>query len=135
MKLKTITHEFVEKNEYTPKGARYLIVGTFPSVLIKKKFGRLQAGDTMFFYGGRANAFWKIIDRVYGLDLSGCDKGKRLEKINRFLDKKRIALTDIIYKCRSCGGAGDDAPGRDAIRGVVLLVGGGLCLGGVIFVG
>ena len=100
--MRSIKHEFIE---YIPRGAEYLVIGTFPSVLVKKAFNRLGRNDVQFFYGGATNEFWKLVGDVYGRVFgSGKD---RLGNIKRLLDWKKIALTDIVFRCRTAGLSGD----------------------------
>jgi len=105
---KKVKHEFIAGGEFIPRGSRYLVIGTFPSVLIKAAFHKMHPRDLRFYYGGHVNAFWNILSGVYGIDLVGGGNAERLKKIKSFLSRKHIALTDIVFSCRSGGRAGDE---------------------------
>jgi 8-oxo-dGTP diphosphatase len=66
---------------FVPKNSKYLILGSFP------------AKNTDWYYGSGRNQFWKMLEKVYGIELNSKEKKKA------FLKKQRITITDIILKC------------------------------------
>lgn len=81
---------------FLPKGAKVLIMGTFPP-------GR-HRWSMDFYYPNRTNDFWKMC----GLIFMGSEnalmrpdgKGFRIDDIKNILTQKHIALSDSAYKIR-----------------------------------
>lgn len=70
---------------FVPKGASYLLLGTFP--------GRLNEKYNWFFSSQR-NQFWPILSKIYKRELR-----TREEKQKLFRDL-RLAVTDTILSCQ-----------------------------------
>lgn len=84
---------------FIPRGARYLILGTFPSV---------KSREQDFYYGHPQNKFWKLLADVY------CDEcPSSLEEKKAFLERHAIALYDVIESCEIIGSS--DASIRNII--------------------
>lgn len=82
---------------FIPKGARILIMGTFPP--------QSKRWSMEFYYPNRTNDFWKVCGHIFFAGdqnaLMTADRnGFDLEKIKKFLADKRIALSDTGYKVR-----------------------------------
>ncbi|MCI7239108.1 MAG: DNA-deoxyinosine glycosylase [Anaerococcus sp.] len=82
----TITHPL--KPLYD-KGSKILILGSFPSVKTRE-YG--------FFYGHPQNRYWKIMERLFGVELS-----RDIEERKQFILSNHIAMYDSIYKCDIIG--------------------------------
>lgn len=80
------THPF---GAFVPSQAKYLILGSFPG----KKMEYKAKTDIWFYTGTGRNQFWLILEEVYKTSLK-----TRAEK-TKFLNKQKIALADIIYRC------------------------------------
>jgi hypoxanthine-DNA glycosylase len=73
--------------------SRFLILGTFPSVISLEK---------QEYYANPANHFWKILYRIWDTPFTE-DYGQRLQ----FLAKHKIALWDVLASCERIG-SGDN---------------------------
>lgn len=81
-------HPWLEKYPIK-KDSKYLIIGTHPPM---PYCGKLE------FYYGNMSEFWRFLDLVYpGYKLyeNGCPE---IEDIISFLEKSKLAITDIVYK-------------------------------------
>ena len=79
------THPF---KPFIPKGAKYLIVGSFPGKGQTEKI----ISETDWFYGAKRNTFWKIMEEVYRTELKTTSA-----KQNIFTSLK-MGIADIILK-------------------------------------
>lgn len=104
-----VEHRYISQGLYTPKNAAALLIGTFPSVLIREAFGRLRPTDTNFFYGSIDNNFWPdlaaIYNRTFRYDLSD----EAVQQRKDLLDNIGLALSDVIFSCETTGSAMDTA--------------------------
>ena len=73
---------------YIPENAQYLILGSFPC----KKSTQSKIPDD-WYYGSSKNQFWRILEEVYGRELSSKHSKQDLFK------EKRIAITDVVLNC------------------------------------
>jgi hypoxanthine-DNA glycosylase len=79
---------------FLPQNVRYLVVGTFPGRQFSQRSAAENEADlTAFSYGGR-NQFWRIIERLYNIDLPN-----RASK-QAILTQKGIGMMDLIAACR-----------------------------------
>ena len=104
---KQIKHKFIEENLYFPTKPKYIIIGTFPSVLIKQAFNKESGDDIDFYYGSKRNHFWKLIEHCFTINLLKEPFPK--QSILKFLENHNIAMTDIIAKCNSDGRSSDQS--------------------------
>ena len=73
---------------------RYLIVGTFPGrQFSQRSAAENEADPTAFSYGGR-NQFWRILEKMYAVELPDRASKQRLFK------EKRLGFMDLIAACR-----------------------------------
>jgi hypoxanthine-DNA glycosylase len=79
------THPF---QPFAPIGSKKLILGSFPG---KESTQITREND--WFYGAARNQFWKILEIVFGKDLSDKNDKQELFKENK------IAITDILLSC------------------------------------
>ncbi len=82
-----------------PRGARVLILGSFPS---KKS---REAG---FYYGHPQNRFWRVLSAVFSDEVPSSTEEKRA-----FLSRHGIALFDVIASCNIVGSS--DSSVKDAV--------------------
>ncbi|MSB11298.1 DNA-deoxyinosine glycosylase [Finegoldia sp. BIOML-A1] len=71
------------------ENSKILILGSFPSVKTRE-YG--------FFYGHPQNRFWKLMERLFDVDLD-----VSIEDRKRFLLEHNIAVYDSIYQCDIIG--------------------------------
>jgi hypoxanthine-DNA glycosylase len=85
------THPF---GAFLPPTVRYLVVGTFPGRLYSQRSAAENEADlTAFSYGGR-NQFWRIMEKIYGVELP--DRAAK----QALFTQKCIGLMDLIAACR-----------------------------------
>jgi len=104
-----VEHRYIKEGLYTPKDATGLLIGTFPSVLIREKFGRLRATDTDFFYGSIDNNFWPDLAAIYHRTFRFDWSEEAIEQRKDLLDGLGLALSDAIFACQTLGSAMDTA--------------------------
>ena len=79
------THPF---QPFVPKGAKYLIIGSFPGKGQTEK----TISETDWFYGAKRNTFWKIMEEVYETDLKNTSAKQKL------FTSLKMGIADIILK-------------------------------------
>lgn len=73
---------------------RYLVVGTFPGrQFSQRSAAENEADPTAFSYGGR-NQFWRILEKIYAVELPDRASKQRLFK------EKCLGMMDLIAACR-----------------------------------
>lgn len=73
---------------FVPQNSRILILGSFPG----KESTQLKR-DNDWFYGASRNQFWRILEIIFGRDLS------RKEDKQQLFNENKIAITDIVLSC------------------------------------
>ena len=76
-----------------PQATR-LIVGTLPPPRFTT--GELKEGDVDFCYGSRDGQLWKILDRIFDLDLKFETSSFAIKQRKEFLTNRRIGICDIV---------------------------------------
>jgi G:T/U-mismatch repair DNA glycosylase len=104
-----VEHRYVKQGLYTPAGATALLVGTFPSVLIREAFNRLRPTDTDFFYGSIDNNFWQDMGAIFNRTFRFDQTEEAVQQRKALLDELSLALSDAIYACQTAGSAMDTA--------------------------
>lgn len=104
-----IEHRYVKEGLYTPKDATSLLIGTFPSVLIREKFGRVRVTDVDFFYGSFDNNFWRDLGVIYGRDFSFNRTREAVEQRKALLADLKMAISDAVFACETTGSTMDAA--------------------------
>ncbi len=104
-----IEHRYIKQGLYTPAGATSLLVGTFPSVLVREAFNRLRPTDVDFFYGSIDNNFWKDLGIIYNRNFSFTRSQEAVEERMELLDELKMAMSDAIFACETTGSAMDTA--------------------------
>lgn len=77
-----LTHAF---EPVFDKNSKVLILGSFPSV---------KSRENNFYYGHPQNRFWKVLAKVYEVDVP-----TTIEEKKAFLLKHYIAVWDVIESC------------------------------------
>jgi G:T/U-mismatch repair DNA glycosylase len=106
---KKVVHRFVEKGWYTPEGAKAILLGTFPSVLIREAFGRIRTTDVDFFYGSRDNNFWNDLSIIYKRPLSFERTDEAIRQRMQLLNDLQLGMSDAIFACTTTGSSMDTA--------------------------
>lgn len=69
--------------------SKVLILGSFPSV---------KSRENNFYYGHPQNRFWKVLARIYEVDVP-----QTIEEKKQFLLSNKIAVWDVIESCTIVG--------------------------------
>lgn len=86
--------EYHPFGNFIPNNVQYLVVGTFAGRQYSQRSKEENEADlTAFSYGGR-NQFWRIMEKLYDVELTTRDHKKQL-----FQDLN-IGLLDLIHACR-----------------------------------
>ena len=91
---------FLHKHPYKPfiqKDTTKLIVGTLPPPRFYN--GMLKKGDVNFCYGSIDGQLWKILDKIFTLNLKYETTEFAIEQRKSFLTKKNIGICDIVASC------------------------------------
>jgi G:T/U-mismatch repair DNA glycosylase len=104
-----VEHRYIKAGLYTPPNAVALLIGTFPSVLIREEFGRIRTTDVDFFYGSNDNNFWKDLGIIYNKQFSFVRTEEAIQQRIALLTELRLAMSDAIYACYTTGSAMDTA--------------------------
>lgn len=104
-----VEHRYIKEGWYTPKEATSLLIGTFPSVLIREKFNRLRPTDTDFFYGSIDNNFWTDLGAIYQRPFLYNRSREAVEQRIALLEELKMGLSDAIFACETNGSVMDTA--------------------------
>jgi G:T/U-mismatch repair DNA glycosylase len=104
-----VEHRYVKEGLYTPPDATSLLIGTFPSILIREKFNRVRPTDVDFFYGSIDNNFWKDLGIIYNRSFSFDRTQTAVMQRMDVLDLIKMAMSDAIFACETSGSAMDTA--------------------------
>ncbi len=91
---------FIHKHPYKPfipENATKLIVGTLPPPRFSK--GVLKKGDVNFCYGSIDGQLWKILDKIYNLNLKFETSEFAIQQRKEFLITNNIGICDIVVSC------------------------------------
>lgn len=102
-----VWHQYIQQGLYTPKDATALLIGTFPSILVRKAFGRLRPTDVDFFYGSADNNFWKDLGKIYGRTFRQDQTREAIEEREQLMDNLKLGLSDVVLSCETNGSAMD----------------------------
>lgn len=82
---------------FIPQGATKLIIGTLPPPRFCTK--EFKANDVDFCYGSEDGLLWKLLNKIYNLDLEFNQSKKAIIQRKEFLIKERIGICDIVECC------------------------------------
>jgi len=82
---------------FIPKHTTKLIVGTLPPP--RFSIGHLLDRDVDFCYGSRDGQLWKILDRIFDLNLKYETTDEAIIQRKEFLIERQIGICDIVEKC------------------------------------
>ncbi|MEA3352598.1 MAG: uracil-DNA glycosylase family protein [Campylobacterota bacterium] len=74
-----------------------IIVGTLPPPRFCSK--ELKKEDVYFQYGSCDNQLWRVLNKIYDLDLLFDNSIKAIEQREEFLNKYNIGICDIVDSC------------------------------------
>ena len=83
---------------YIPETATKLIVGTLPPPRFTT--GELKVDDVDFCYGSRDGQLWKILDKIFGLDLRFETTAEAIAQREHFLTSRGIGVCDIVASAK-----------------------------------
>ncbi|URA11144.1 uracil-DNA glycosylase family protein [Thermospira aquatica] len=113
-----IVHRYLEEAWKEGKERLFWIVGSFPSVLVKEKFERLnREKDVNYFYGGGGNRFWPTLASLAwkkGLLSTptlpeGWDNPQAVSARKDLLRLLGLGITDLYLEVETEGKASDTA--------------------------
>lgn len=102
-----VWHEYIQRGLYTPANATSLLIGTFPSILVRKAFNRLRPTDVDFFYGSADNNFWKDLGKIYGKNFRQDQSKEAIIEREQLLNDLKLGLSDVVLSCETNGSAMD----------------------------
>ncbi len=79
---------------FIPENATRLIVGTLPPPRFTT--GELKEGDVNFCYGSRNGQLWKILNRIFDLNLVWDTSDLAIKQRKDFLISQNIGVCDIV---------------------------------------
>jgi hypoxanthine-DNA glycosylase len=86
--------EYHPFGSFIPQNVQYLVVGTFAGRQFSQRTAEENEADSYAFsYGGR-NQFWRIMEKIYTVELPTRDSKKQL------FQELNIGLVDVIHACR-----------------------------------
>ncbi|WP_026452663.1 uracil-DNA glycosylase family protein [Aequorivita capsosiphonis] len=83
---------------YIPETARKLIVGTLPPPRFTT--GELKIDDVDFCYGSRDGQLWKILDKIFRLDLKFETTAEAIAQREHFLKSRGIGVCDMVASAK-----------------------------------
>ena len=92
---------FIHKHPYQPfipKNATKLIVGTLPPPRFSD--GILKQGDVDFCYGSIDGQLWRILDKIFNLNLKFETSEFAIQQRKEFLITNNIGICDIVESCK-----------------------------------
>ena len=92
---------FYYEHPYKPilfKDTKRIIVGTLPPPRFFLK--DLKEEDVDFPYGSKDNLLWRILNKIFLLDLEFKNTKNAIEQRFSFLEKNQIGVCDIVQSCK-----------------------------------
>ncbi len=92
---------FLHSHPYEPflfRETTKLIVGTLPPPRFSTR--NLKPGDVDFCYGSADGQLWRILERIFDLQLSWETTTSAVEQRKNFLRRRRIGICDIVKSAR-----------------------------------
>lgn len=82
---------------FIPENATKLIIGTLPPPRFST--GELHEEDVDFCYGSRDGQLWRIIDRIFDLNLKFENTPEAVAQRRAFLTRYNIGICDVVASC------------------------------------
>ncbi|WP_093410548.1 uracil-DNA glycosylase family protein [Salegentibacter flavus] len=79
---------------FIPENATKLIVGTLPPPRFTRR--ELKEGDVDFCYGSRDGLLWKVLDKIFDLDLKFETTEEAIQQRIDFLKERGIGICDMV---------------------------------------
>ncbi|MDR3253868.1 MAG: hypothetical protein LBT07_02755, partial [Endomicrobium sp.] len=86
---------------FVPQGAATLFIGTFPPVIQSRYFKFYYPNNSM-------NRFWIIMEYIFNCKFKYWKGDEAIKERKKLLEKKHIAVTDMIEKCIRINGNSSD---------------------------
>lgn len=83
---------------FIPENATKLIVGTLPPPRFTKR--QLREDDVDFCYGSGDGLLWKVLDRIFDLQLKYENTQEAVEQRKEFLRERGIGICDVVESSR-----------------------------------
>ncbi|MCP9201382.1 uracil-DNA glycosylase family protein [Gramella sp. GC03-9] len=83
---------------FIPENATKLIVGTLPPPRFTKR--KLREDDVDFCYGSGDGLLWKVLDRIFDLDLKFENTQEAVEQRKEFLRSRGLGICDVVESSR-----------------------------------
>lgn len=97
--------EYHPYGEFIPPKPQAMIIGSFPigKFTHPKRRHEIKEHEFDFFFGGEKNLLWKILGEVFKVKIT------QKEDIIRLLERKKLAVGDVIRSCRRKNNSAADA--------------------------
>lgn len=91
-------HHFHPYPPFNLEHATKLIVGTLPPPRFTTQL--LKPGDVNFCYGSIDGQLWRILDRIFDLNLKFEDSQNAINQRKEFLKRRKIGICDIVASAK-----------------------------------
>lgn len=92
---------FFHFHPYKPflnKDTKTIIMGTLPPP--RFCIEEYKKEDVLFCYGSKDNLLWKVLNKIYNLNLLFDNSQEAIEQRKSFLVKNKIGICDIVESCQ-----------------------------------
>lgn len=83
---------------FIPPATTKIIVGTLPPPRFSTN--ELKKGDVNFCYGSIDGLLWKVLDKIFTLNLEYENSKEEIQRRQNFLIKDKLGICDIVHSCR-----------------------------------
>ncbi len=90
-------HHFHPFKPFLQKNTKAIIMGTLPPP--RFCINEYKKEDVLFCYGSADNLLWRVLDKVYNLNLLFDNSQTAVLQRKKFLIKNRIGICDIVDSC------------------------------------
>ncbi len=91
-------HHFHPFKPFLQKNTKAIIMGTLPPP--RFCINEYKKEDVLFCYGSADNLLWRVLDKVYNLNLLFDNSQTAVLQRKKFLIKNRIGICDIVDSCK-----------------------------------
>lgn len=92
---------FFHYHPYEPflnKDTKIIIVGTLPPPRFCTK--EYKKEDVLFCYGSQDNLLWRVLDKIFNLNLLFDNSKEAVTQRKKFLVSQKIGICDIVNSCK-----------------------------------